>query len=152
MDSATVAAEVTPFIIKAAESLGKKVWDKTSDAAVDEAAGFGRRLLMRLTGRTGSTDALRSTNAEIADSGGELAVVGAVNDFLAMPANPDAQAALRLVVYKLLAADPDLMAAVAQLVERERPRLHVGDRSITIEGSQSGGLNITGDRNRIDRG
>jgi L-fucose isomerase-like protein len=76
----------------------------------------------------------------------------AVQDVVAVPQDGDAQAALRLAVRKLLAADPQLLADVAQMVQQEAPRQRAGDRSVVIGGSQSGGTNVTGDSNRIRLG
>ena len=153
MDPVTVAAEATPFLVKAAESLGGKIWDRASDAAADEAAGFGRRLLdMLLRRRHGDgPDADPGADAKKATSG-ELAVAEAVTDVVVSPGDQDARAALRLAVRKLLAADPQLLAEVAEMVQTQAPRQQAGDRSIQIGGSQHGGVNVTGDDNEITYG
>jgi hypothetical protein len=155
MDPVTLAAAVTPFLLKAVEGLGDKIWEKASDAAADEAAGFGRRLLAKLLHRDrGPADSAETDVSVAAEPGtqGEVAVVDAVNDLVAAPADEDVLAALRLAVRKLLAADPSLMAEVADMVEKEAPIQQAGDRAIQIGRNQSGGVNVTGDSNRITYG
>lgn len=155
MDPVTLAAAVTPFLLKAVEGLGNKIWERASDAAADEAAGFGRRLLAKLLRRDrGHVNPAGADSGREAGSGtvGEAAVVEAVNDLVAAPEDPDALAALRLAVRKLLAADPSLMAEVADLVEKEAPKQQAGDRAIQIGRDQSGGVNMTGDSNQITYG
>jgi hypothetical protein len=153
MDPVTLAAAVTPFLLNAVEGLGDKIWEKASDAAADEAAGFGRRLLAKLLRRGGGHPgpaAVEDSSAEAAPAArSEVAVIDAVNDLVAAPADEDVLATLRLAVRKLLAADSSLMVEVADLVEKEAPRQQAGERSIQIGGDQSGGLNVAGDKNRI---
>ncbi len=153
MDPVTLAAAVTPFLLKAVEGMGNKIWEKASDAAADEAAGFGRRLLAKLLHRDGgNTDPAAETDSSVEaapETRGEVAVIDAVNDLVAAPADEDVLVALRLAVRKLLAADPSLMAEVADLVQREAPRQQAGDRAIQVGGNQSGGVNVTGDKNQI---
>lgn len=152
MDPITVAAAVTPFLLKAVQGLGDKIWEKASDAAADEAAGFGRRLLAKLLRRDGGHADPAGTDPSVEaapETRGEVAVIDAVNDLVAAPADEDVLAALRLAVRKLLAGDPSLMAEVADLVEREAPGQRAGERAVQIGGHQSGGVNVTGDKNRI---
>jgi hypothetical protein len=133
---AGLAAAVVPYVVAAAEVLGEKVLDKGADAAAEGVAGFGARLIARL---------LRRGDRESA--GGEAAVELAVRDLVAAPSDPDVQAAARVAVRKLLAADPVLAGEVRALLA-EAPQAGPGERSIVI-GEQSGGLNITGDRNKV---
>jgi hypothetical protein len=148
MDPITIAAAAVPFLIKAAEALGDKIWEKTSNAAADEAAGFGRRLLDRLRGRGGKDETAGSSTA----TGTDLAVVEAVRDVVATPGDQAAHGALTMAVRKLLAADPVLMAEVAEMIEKQAPQQRAGDRSVNIGGSMSGGVNATGDSNTITYG
>ena len=156
MDPFTLAAAVTPFLLKAVQGLGNKIWEKASDAAADEAAGFGRRLLAKLLRRDGgNSDPAAETDSSVEaapETRGEVAVVEAVNDLVVAPKDEDAAAALRLAVRKLLAADPSLMVEVADLVEKEAPGQRAGDRAIQIGGDQSGGVNVAGDSNTITYG
>lgn len=155
MDPITVAAAVTPFLLSAVEGLGTKVWDKAADAAADEAAGFGRRLLAKLLHRDGGhpgTDVEDASEVEAAPrTRREVAVIEAVNDLVAVPTDQDALAALRLAVRKALAADPSLMAEVVDFVERQAPAQRAGHRAIQIGGDQSGGVNVAGDYNQVTR-
>jgi hypothetical protein len=150
VDPITVAAQVTPFLLKAVQTLGGKVWDRASDAAAEDAAGFGHRLLARLLGR----DSDPGAQADSATEGGpgQVAVAEAVGDLVAAPDDQDLQAALRVAVRRLLAGDPVLLAEVVDLVEQQAPRLRAGDRSILIGGDQHGGVNVAGDTNTITYG
>jgi len=152
MDPATLAIAVTPFLLQAAEKLGEKVWDKASDVAADEAAGFGRRLLAKLLHRRRADAAIGDdiVEAEIIDdvdpdSPLQTAVATAVRDVVDAPTDADAQAALRLAVRKLLAADPVLLAEVQRSLEHRAPGQKAGDRAVVVGGSQSQSVNVTGD-------
>jgi hypothetical protein len=153
MDPATLAIAATPFLVKAVEALGEKVWDKASDAAADEAAGFGRRLLAKLLhrGHPASASDDDVIDAEIIDdadaSPAQAAVASAVRDVVEAPADTDTQAALRLAVRKLLAADPALLAEVAGFIEQKAPGQRAGDGAVVIGGPQSQGVNVTGSSN-----
>jgi hypothetical protein len=141
MDPVTLAAIVSPYIVKAAEKLGQRLWDKGSEATADEAVSLGRRIVARLTGQEGTRH----------EAGPEpVGTVGqAVKDVVAIPGDPDAQASLRLAVRKALAADPALLEEITRLVQQQAPRQRTGDRSVNITGGQSGGMNITGDSNTV---
>jgi hypothetical protein len=157
VDPITIAAAATPFLLKAVEALGDKVWDKTSDAAADEAAGFGRRLLARLLRRGDGPDAdpdadTSSDVVAVAGTRDQAGVALAVHDLVTAPGDQDLQAALRLAVRRLLAADPVLMAEVADMVAQHTPAQQAGDRSILLGGAQHGGVNVTGDSNKISYG
>jgi hypothetical protein len=161
VDPITIAAAATPFLLKAVEALGDKVWDKTSDAAADEAAGFGRRLLARLLRRSDGPDAdpdadtgsdTGSDVVAVAGARDQAGVARAVHDLVTAPGDQDLQAALRLAVRRLLAADPVLMAEVADMVAQHTPAQQAGDRSILLGGAQHGGVNVTGDSNKISYG
>ena len=157
MDPITVAAAATQFLLRAVDVLGVKVWDKTSDLAADEAAGFGHRLLARLLRRGDDPDADPDAGAghgavAIAGTGDQAGVALAVRDLVATPGDQDMQAGLRLAVRRLLAADPVLMAEVAEMVAEHAPAQRAGDRSILFGGAQHGGVNVTGDGNDISYG
>jgi hypothetical protein len=136
VDSAAAAAAVVPYVVQAVETFGEKVLEKSADAAAEGAAGFGARLVARLL-RRGDGRPLTGRGA---------AVESAVRDLAATPSDAEVQAAARVAVRKLLDEDPGLAAEVVGLLDRAR--IEAGDRSITI-GSQSGGANVTGDRNRV---
>ena len=154
MDPMTVATAATPFLFRAVEALGEKVWDKTSEAVADETVGFGRRLLARLLGRhheSGAEAGVESgSDVEVfAGTGSQLVVVEAVKDLVADPGDQDAQGALRLAVRKLLAADPQLMAEVSELMQKQAPKQQAGERAIQIVGDQHDVANVSGDDNTI---
>jgi hypothetical protein len=146
VDPVTVAALATPFLIKAVESLRDKIWESASDTVADEAVGFGRGLLDRLLRRTACGTQRDETNPRAE------AVVEAVNDLATDPADNAIQGALTVAVRKLLVSDPDLMREIAQVLEKQAPTQRAGDRSINIGGSQSGGVNVTGDSNKVSYG
>lgn len=161
VDPITMAAAATPFLLKAVQALGDKIWDKTSDAAADEAAGFGHRLLARLLHPGDGPDPDPATDPDADTGSGVVAVAGtreqagvalAVRDLVATPDDQDLQVGLRVAVRRLLAADPVLMAEVADMVDQQAPAQQAGDRSILLGGAQHGGVNVTGDGNDISYG
>jgi len=94
------------------------------------------------------------------------AAAEALADLQAAPDDADAQAALRLQVRKLLAADEALAAQLADLLQqagaRYRAELHgdgaiaqgpgataTGSRSVFIGGDAQGNIIVTGDGNRV---
>jgi hypothetical protein len=153
LDPIAVATAATPFLLKAVEALGEKVWDKTSEAAADETVGFGRRLLARLLGRqqdSGDEAGVESgSDVEVfTGTGSQLVVVEAVKDLVADPGDQDVQSALRLAVRKLLAADPPLMAEVSEFLQKQAPKQQAGERAIQSIGNQRDVANVTGDHNK----
>ena len=104
MDIATVAADVTgalvpalPFLVKAGEK-GAEVLGQQLGAGVWETAkALWRKLRPAVEASPTAT--------------------AAVQDVVAAPEDTDAQGALRLQLKKLLAADQDLFAGLAQVLE-----------------------------------
>lgn len=154
MDPISVAALVTPFLLKAVQGLGDKIWDRASDVVAEDAAGLGHRLLARLLGQDSETGTRTDpqTDSETADHARQVAVAEVVRDLVAAPADQDLQVALRVAVRRLLAGDPSLMADIADLVEQQAPQQRAGDRSILIGGDQHGGVNVAGDANTVTYG
>lgn len=142
-----VAAVAVPYIVEAARSLGARIWTRAEDAAIEGTASWGRRLARKIRGED--------------DPGQNPAVVGAVDDVVADPDDPDTHAALRVQVGKALAASPELLAEIGELLKRAQQTTASGDRSVagTITNSvmvtgdrsvgQAGGPAITGDGNTI---
>ncbi|BCJ47825.1 hypothetical protein GCM10010168_21840 [Actinoplanes ianthinogenes] len=131
-----VARAVVPYVVTAVKSVGARVWSRTEDAAVEEAAGWGRRLAQRIRGAGDSPQA--------------AAVVDAVDDVVADPDNEDTHAALRVKVGKALAESPQLLTEVVALLRQATGSVSggivvTGDRSV----GSAGGLVITGDNNRV---
>jgi hypothetical protein len=79
----------------------------------------------------------------------------AFDDAIATPDDPDALAALRMRIRKLLEADPDLALAVASWLDGVRSAstlVHAeGERSVAIGGGVQGSTIVTGDRVRLER-
>jgi hypothetical protein len=147
--AAAVAAAVLPYLVSAVEAFGQKVLERTADAAADEAAGFGARLLGRLLRRDqgGAAEDAQPAGTHASGVGREAAVAEAVRDLAAAPADEDARAVLRVAVRKLLEDDPELREEVAGAL-RGAPAVAVGERAIVI-GQQSGGVNVAGDGNDV---
>jgi hypothetical protein len=107
IDPATLAAAVvtllSPYLVEAAKAGAKKI----GEATVGGAGKLYQTLKTRLTGPVEEK---------------------ALAKLEAAPEKPDAQAALRLFLEERLAADPDLRAELARLVEEVRPGdLHPAD-------------------------
>jgi hypothetical protein len=124
--AAAVAAAVLPYLVSAVEAFGGKVLERTADAAADEAAGFGARLLGRLLRRDRGGPAGDAQPADAQASGEEAAVAEAVRDLAADPADEDARAVLRVAVRRLLADDPQLREEVVGAL-RGAPAVAVGN-------------------------
>lgn len=135
MDVSQVAADVIPYVTAAVRAYGIHTLEKVRDAAVEEAsdatAGLGARLLKRLFSHDESRPVIE----------------GAVVDLASGPDDADAVAAMRLQIRKLLAADPALANAIADMLPAHT--IHVeasGERAIaaeTISGIANTGDNAT---------
>ncbi|MGB9777322.1 MAG: hypothetical protein ACPLYD_14800 [Anaerolineae bacterium] len=76
----------------------------------------------------------------------------ALTDAQSAPNDPDALAALRRQLKKLLQEDAELAAEAARLLRDVRPGTAViasGDRAVAIGGNASGNIILTGDRNKV---
>ncbi len=124
-------APVLPFLLKLGEKAAEEVGKRLGGGALDLARDLWDRLR------------------------GHPEVEKAARDVAAMPDDPDAQAALRLQIKKLLTEDPALAQELTQLWEKApaevRTVVAVGERSVAIGGDAPGNIIITGDRNRIER-
>ena len=138
MDPVSLAALIVPFLVKGAQAVGGKIWDRVGDAAADETVGFARRLLARLV-----------PSGPAPDQPAQAAVAEAVDDLVAGPDDEDTQAALRVAVRKLLASDPELLEQLSTMVETQAPTIRAGDRSVIIGGSSVNSSIVTGDSNQI---
>jgi hypothetical protein len=134
MTVAALAAAVTHLVVKAAGAFGEKVFEQVTDAAAEDTAGLGRRLLGRLIRGRATAE--------------ESAVATAAQDVVAAPDDADAEAALRLKVRRLLESEPDVVAEVRELL-RSAPStatasaLAIGERAAAVTGNQN--TVITGD-------
>ncbi|MEU7907888.1 hypothetical protein [Actinoplanes sp. NPDC049118] len=107
-----------PYIVAAVRSFGGRLWSKAEDAAVDDVAGWGSRLALRLRAED--------------SAGAGFVVVEAVDDVLADPENPDTHAALRVKVGKALTGSPRLLADIVDLLRQAQQATLAGDRSVAV--------------------
>jgi len=125
---AAVAAAVVPYLTAAAGAYGAAVLSRIHDSAADTTVGFGSRLLRRLLQREDSAPALESAVLDLAED----------------PADNDRQAALRLQIRKILAADEELAADVSGMINGAEITITAsGDRAVA--GQHISGVVITGD-------
>ena len=122
-----------PYLVKAGEGLGTKAAQQLEDE--------GWALAQSLWTRLGSKVESRPAAHE------------AVADLAAQPADPDAQAALRVQLRKLLVEEPELQNELEALLRSAPGSVTTnvtvsGDRSVGIGGNVSGGTIITGDQGR----
>jgi hypothetical protein len=115
---ASVAAEVTPYITGAVAAYGGAVLARARDEAADATVSLGRRMAQRIFGVRGERDELPE----------------ALLDVVTDPADPDAVAALRLQVRKMLAADPQLVADMREMLATTRVKVSArGERSVAAQ-------------------
>lgn len=130
IDPALVATAVvtvlSPYFVEAAKAGAKKI----GEATVGGAGKLYQTLKKRLTGPA-EEKALAKLEAE--------------------PERPDAQAALRLFLEERLAAEPDLLAEVARLVEEVRPGVSI-QQTANITGDRNTNVQIAGSGNRVGNG
>jgi len=132
-----IAHWAMPYVVAAVRQFGARVFDKATEAAADDTAGYGRRLLARMLHRS-STD----------PHAGDPALVEAVEDAVNSPDDAVAAAGLEARLRRVLAADPDLLRWLAE--QRGTGHQVSGHRSVAA-GDISGSVVITGDGNRIER-
>lgn len=130
-DLALLASEISPYMTAAVSAYGGAVLARARDQAADATVGAGRRILQRIFGTRTPGD-----------------VPAVVAELAADPQDTDLQAALRVEIRRLLAADPQLAADVREMLA-EVPAISVtasGERSIaaqSITGIASTGDNAT---------
>ncbi|MFI7125762.1 hypothetical protein ACIBQ1_08710 [Nonomuraea sp. NPDC050153] len=127
MDIVTIAGQVMPYITAAIGAYGGAVLTRTQDLAADESVNLGRRLLRRFMNREESRDRIES----------------AVQDVVETPEDEDIVAALRGQLKRALAADPELVKDVTELL-RTAPAgaIAANDGSQIVSGSSISGDNI----------
>jgi hypothetical protein len=115
---ASAAAEVMPYITGALGAYGGAVLSRARDDAADATVSLGRRIVQRIFG-------VREDRSELPE---------ALWDVVDDPADPDAVAALRLQVRKMLAADPQLFADVRDMLAGARINVTaLGKRSVAAQ-------------------
>lgn len=118
-DLVSLAHEVSPYVTAAVSAYGAAVLARAQEDAADATVGWGRRILQRIFGIQSEEDAAPDVVAELADD----------------PENTDLQAALRVQIRKLLTADPQLAAEVAQMVAQARNQVAVGQGQVNAQAS-----------------
>lgn len=125
-----VLSPALPFLLKVGEKAAEEIGKRLGSGMLDRA----REIWDRLRGHPD--------------------VEKAAHDLASMPDDPDAQAALRLQLRKLLQDDPALAQELAQLREKAAAEVRTvsatADRSVATGGDVIGSVIVTGDRNRID--
>jgi hypothetical protein len=137
MDIQTLAAQLAPllpYLLKDGIELAKSA-----------AGELGKKL------SADAWDGLKALAAKIRHKAeAKPALQEALTDAQTAPADPDAQAALRLQLKKLLTEDPDLLNEVARLLAIVQTDASQ-NRSVKIGGDAKNNTIITGDNNTITR-
>jgi len=139
-DLAPIAASIVsflapflPYLLKAGEKAAEEMGRKMGSEAWEAAQALWSKLRPKVEAKPAAQEA--------------------VQDAAANPNDPDAQAALRQQLKKLLAEDPTLAAEIADLWRRAQAAgttvIAAGERSVAIGGSVSGSVIVTGDRNTV---
>ncbi|WP_369359986.1 hypothetical protein [Streptomyces sp. cg2] len=128
MDINSLLGEVVPAIGAAVGAYGVAVLNRAEEQAADATVHLGQRLLDRILHRTPDATPIEGAVTDLA---------GAVDD-------PDALAALRFQIRRVLAADPALATELAALLPEEPAVPGGGPRSVTVGGDVSG-IVSTGD-------
>ncbi|MEV8412365.1 hypothetical protein AB0P45_01940 [Streptomyces niveus] len=133
MDALTVANEITPYVTAAVGAYGTAVLTRATDVGADATVGLGQRILQRIrSGREGSAELERLDRA--------------VEEVAEAPGDEDFRAALRAQFKRVLLADPELAAEIAQLLP-SRSEVHLtasGEGSIAVQ-NNSGVVSSGGD-------
>jgi hypothetical protein len=123
-----LVGQVVPAISAAVGAYGVGVLGRVQDAAAQSTVGLGRRLLGRLLGVAPERSRLEA----------------AVGDLAADVQDPDAVAALRLQVRRILLAHPELAAELAGMLPAGPQARASGTRSVAVAGDNTGTI-TTGD-------
>ncbi|MEV0830166.1 hypothetical protein [Nonomuraea rubra] len=129
MNVAELANQALPFITAAIGAYGTAILTKTQDLAAEESVNLGRQLLQRFLTR----------------EQGRERIEAAVQDVAEAPEDEDHQAALRGQLKKALAADPDLLKDIVELLKGSDGAAVIGNESSQIV---NGGF-INGDNIQI---
>ena len=127
----TALVPLLPYLLKA----GEKAAEETGKAVASQSLEWAKSLWVKLQPKVEA----------------KPAALEAAHDAVQMPDNTDAQAALRLQLYKLLAEDQSLAEEVSRWLEQGKAAgitvTASGDRSVAIGGNVVGGTINTGDKN-----
>jgi hypothetical protein len=135
--TAAQLAPLLPYLLKGGIELAKSA-----------AGELGKKLSAE------AWDGLKALAAKIRHKAeAKPALQEALTDAQTAPADPDAQAALRLQLKKLLAEEPDLLSEAARLLANAQGGGNTvtasGERSVAIGGDVSGSVIVTGDHNKV---
>ncbi|MFD9395514.1 hypothetical protein ACFWBB_33700 [Streptomyces sp. NPDC060000] len=128
-----IVGQVVPVISTAVVAYGTAVLTRAQEAAVDATATLGPRLLDRILRRAPQPGQLESAVTDLAAAGGE---------------DPDAVAALRLQVRKILERNPELVTELAGMLPPAAQAGATGTRSVAIAGNNNAPIS-TGDNSPI---
>jgi hypothetical protein len=130
---AVLIGEVSPYVTAAVGAYGGAVLAKANDQAAGAAVGLGRRMLLRVFGSRAAGD-----------------VPQPVADLAADPGDPDLQAALRVAIRKMLAADGELagdlrgmLAGAAGVTVTASGERSIAAQAVTGVASTGDGAGIT---------
>jgi len=127
-----ILGQIVPAIGAAVGAYGTGVLTRAEDAAADATVSLGRRILAKILHHTPRRAPLET----------------AVTDLAADGQDPDAVAALRLQLRKILTQNPQLIAELAEMLPPARQASATGDRSVAIAGDSSAPIS-TGDHSPI---
>lgn len=125
--------QVVPAISAAVGAYGVGVLTRAQDAAADATVNLGRRILAWLWRHASERGRLEAAVTDLAAAGGQ---------------DPDAVAALRLQVRRILAQDPELVSELAGMLPPAPQAGATGTRSVAIAGNNSAPI-TTGDHSPI---
>jgi hypothetical protein len=128
-----IVGQVVPVISAAVGAYGVEVLTRAQDAAADATVTLGQRLLARILHRAPQPEPLESAVVDLAAADGE---------------DPDAVAALRLQVRKLLERNPELVTELAGMLPPAAQANAAGTRSVAVAGNNNAPI-TTGDHSPI---
>ncbi|MGW2542431.1 hypothetical protein ACWC5I_16530 [Kitasatospora sp. NPDC001574] len=133
-DVDVIVSQVVPVIGAAVGVYGADVLRRTQDAAAEATVGLGRRILDRILHRAPAPAALEAAVADLSDD----------------PVDPDALAALRFQIRRVLLADPELVAQLAGMLPpaAAAPVQAGGERSVAVGRDNSAPI-TTGDSSPV---
>ncbi|GAA4941471.1 hypothetical protein HD597_001224 [Nonomuraea thailandensis] len=121
---ATLVGELSPYVTAAVGAYGATVLARAQEEAADATVGWGRRMLQQIFGVRPDEDDVPETVIELAQA----------------PDDPDLQAALRVQIRRLMAADEELAARLRAMVAEARAET-AGTVTVTASGDHSAGFN-----------
>jgi len=127
-----ILGQVVPVIGTAVGAYGAGVLTRVEQGAADATVGLGQRVLARLLHHAARPAQLEEAVADLAADGQD----------------PDALAALRLQVRKILAASPELVAQLAAMLPPTPTATASGVRSVAVAGPNTAPI-TTGDHSPI---